>query len=243
MAQRILHTTFAPEWYPNDGVVIPERRGIFGVTFTLEGERQIKAAIDREQGESGPDEEDAEDDDAWRRSKMDQIMRWSAVHIFAERQLRKHYANVPSVHDDIYVHMANELGIDWRRFPHNVRKLPIDGFLPIAKKTLGQFELAANQTRWHIQEKKLSRAWDQWVEGKCARRECPENSHRRCAAAYDQPNFWGIAKALDREQREGSELLSKLDVIPRGKAVKIANDALARIGVATKSPSQPKKAS
>jgi hypothetical protein len=133
--------------------------------------------------------------------------------------------------------MANELGIDWRRFPHNVPKLPIGGFMTVARKALGSFKLPENETRWRIVEKKLRRAWDRWIEENCIRTNCPEFRHWQCDRAYENPNFWGIAKALDAQQQDGNKLLSQIDAVPRGKAVKVANEALTRIGIATKTTS------
>lgn len=237
MARRIVPIEFVPDGYCADGLLLPERRGIFGVRFTLEGKRQIKKAIDVEEGEHTEDDvdDDTEDDEDRSRGLMlSRIMRWYTIHTMAERTLQKHYGDVDSIPDDIYVHLANELGIDWRRFEHNKPKLPIDDFLNVASKTLSTFEMPANETRWRIQQKKLRAAWDGWVEQNCSERNCPEHSHYQCEQAYGEPNYWAIAKTVYDHRRETQKLISAIDVKPRGKAVKVANDALARIAVATR---------
>lgn len=236
MARRIVPTEFVPEGYCADGLLLPERRSIFGVRFTIEGERQIQRAIDLEEGEPTEDDvdSDGDDDEEGRQRRLDSIMRWSAIRTFGERTLRKHYGYVDWITDDIYVHRAKELGIDWRKFEHNRSKIPIDGFLDIARKVLRPFELASNETRWKIQERKLLAAFENWVEKRCEESACPECCHRRCEEAYGQPNFWAIAKAVYEDRRETQKLLSTIDARPRGKAVKIANDALARIAIASR---------
>jgi hypothetical protein len=60
MAKSSVSAEFVPEDYPSSGLVIPDRQGIFGVRFTIEGERQIQAAIDEEEGEIYDNEDDGD---------------------------------------------------------------------------------------------------------------------------------------------------------------------------------------
>jgi hypothetical protein len=143
--------------------------------------------------------------------------------------------------DDVAVHLCNELGIDYKSFEHNVKKLRIDGFIECVKTRIRELPRARSDVQRNVQYRRLRILWLRWVEGECERTDCEWDSHGACEEKYLSPDLSAIAEQLADDADRKQQLLSKIDVTPRGKSVKIANDALARIAVSSRRPSRAKR--
>jgi hypothetical protein len=150
-----------------------------------------------------------------------------------DRLLSNQHGLIHAYVDDIYVHLCTELGIDYRKFEHNVPKLPIDDFVSLAMRRFASLALSTNETQCALQGRRWTNLWHQWVRQDCRRAGCDEDSHYDCAHRnYVRPDFWDLAKQLESARQTKAKLIGSIDVAPRGRSVKIANDALARIAIA-----------
>lgn len=143
--------------------------------------------------------------------------------------IRNKYEMIGAYADDVDVQLCKDLGIDWRQFEHNVPKQPIDAFLALAYRRFATLTLPTNETQWTVQRGRFADLWHSWVESECVRLGCLEKHHYDCGERYNRPSFWELASQLEEIRQGKAKLIATLDTKPRGRAVKVANDSLARI--------------
>lgn len=214
MARKIVQGgTFVPEEFQAErGGYVPRR--VYGIEFTRAESMAVWDAVADAAGIS--------------RSEVIQTL----IHSAMEQCGRKH--GIPYSYtyvDDALVYLCEELGIDVRQFPHNTTKLAADDFVAHAKKTFADLPLPRNEMQWSIQRKKWIDLWFGWVADQCELRECEERLHVSCEEIYGRPDFWQIATEIEAARSAKAKLIASMDAKPRGEAVKVAADALARISV------------
>jgi hypothetical protein len=71
--------------------------------------------------------------------------------------------------------------------------------------------------------------WTTWMEKECKRNDCPRNYHSSCSEHYAECDYDELAQLIVADNERRRKLLADIDARPRGKSIKIANDAFARI--------------
>jgi hypothetical protein len=135
----------------------------------------------------------------------------------------------PSFRDWVLIAIAKDVGVDYKNFSKNVPKLPIDDFIECAKRFFPDFSMAANTTQKAIQVNQLRALWSDWKNRECERTGCGQDSHWLCSDRYMPHDEVTVLAIVAESNSKRESLLKSLDAKPRGKSVKIANDALARV--------------
>lgn len=151
----------------------PDAPRYYGVEFTSDEKQAVYRAIKEKTGLN---------------YVLDHLM-WSSMHEFG----RAHGVPFGETYcDDALVYCCIQLGIDYRKFPHNTPKLPIDGFIELAKRRFTNFKEAQNNIQRAVQRSKLVDLWSTWVESECVTRGCPRSWHSRCDDVYSDVDFDGV---------------------------------------------------
>jgi len=119
--------------------------------------------------------------------------------------------NRGKLHDYALIHICRQLEIDYKRFAQNVPKLPIDGFIAMAKKAFPEFKRPRNNIERKIQEHKLHGLWCDWHDLECQRTGCNCDSHWLCHDRFAQRDFEGIIDEIAKH----NETRPKLVVVKR----------------------------
>lgn len=135
-------------------------------------------------------------------------------------------------HSQALIYTCKQLGIEYRKYAKNLPKRSIAEFVELAKLKFPHFVSPRSEIVRSAQTQPLHLAWIDWVDEQCA---CGAERHWLCFDRFEVMDYDSVIAVIVESNEQRKKLLHSIDAEPSRATVKAANEALARIGIGTKS--------